>query len=525
MEDSYIIASYLRISSEDDDVKSCEKLESNSISNQRNLIKRYIETKSDLKNGKLMEFLDDGYSGTNFQRPGIQNMFQKIRENKIHCIIVKDFSRFGRNYIMVGNYLEQVFPFLGVRFISVNDSYDSKDPNCIGNLESVFKTMLADLYSKDLSQKIRSGKYTKAKKGNFINSYAPYGYKKSLAYKYQLEIDPEASNTVQWIFQEFINGKNMLEIAKILNNQLIPTPMAYKHVKGCNRDWYSISANNTNFWTPHTIYRILNDQRYIGSVVYGKRRKKEVGSKKTVLVPGNEWIILKNQHEPIISNTQFHEVQKRIDTINITKTNEKLNMFHKKLKCFFCNRQLQLQKCQNSYFFCPTTKITNYTLCSKEKLYELDLKTVVTYSLFIQILLFVSTKKISETMLYAKQEQLLTMHLKVKQDKKSLNQWKIRYQKLFTAWLDKKISLEKFKEEKKLCNHHMEEIEQEISKLLLEINILQKETEDNTISKKNRTMEQWLQDIPENKIREFIKTIYVHDDTRIQLVWNFSDSL
>ena len=224
----FVIAVYLRLSSEDQDLKQGGKAESNSIGNQRNLILDFIRRIPEFAGATILEFCDDGWSGKNFERPGVQEMLGLVKEGKIQCIIVKDISRFGRDYLEVGNYLSRVFPFLNVRFIAVNDGFDSIRPADIDSLDTSFKTLLYDLYSRDLSRKVRSAKRQRAEKGKFLSPFAPFGFVKDPADKNRLLIDPEAAQIVRRIFHMMASGQSADEIARVFNDELIPTPMIYK---------------------------------------------------------------------------------------------------------------------------------------------------------------------------------------------------------------------------------------------------------------------------------------------------------
>ena len=174
----YVIGKYYRLSSEDDDLNRSGKLESNSISNQRTLVESFIARTPELADAETIEYFDDGWSGKNFDRPEVQRMLADVREGRINCIVVKDLSRFGRDYLTVGNYISQVFPFLGVRLIAINDGFDSIRPTDIDSLETSFKTILYDLYSRDISRKVRNAKTQRAKRGDFQSPFSPFGYRK-----------------------------------------------------------------------------------------------------------------------------------------------------------------------------------------------------------------------------------------------------------------------------------------------------------------------------------------------------------
>ena len=208
------IALYMRLSKEDDRIQD----ESNSITNQRAMLKRYIRGQKDLINKPVVEFVDDGISGKTVNRPGLQEMLEGVKKREISTIIVKDISRFSRDYLVSGKYLEQIFPFMGVRFIAINDHYDSNDyVGGIGEIDVAFKELLYDFYSEDLSEKVRTSLKARKAKGKFIACYAPYGYKKSKEDRNRLEIDEQAAETVRRIFREYLDGVSMFQIAKNLN--------------------------------------------------------------------------------------------------------------------------------------------------------------------------------------------------------------------------------------------------------------------------------------------------------------------
>lgn len=301
---SLTIAKYLRISSEDDDLKQSGKLESNSIANQRHLLQDFICRSPELAGANIVEFYDDGFSGKNFDRPAVKELFEQVKQGKIQCIIVKDLSRFGRDYLAVGNYISRVFPFIGVRFIAVNDGFDSNRPMDINSLDTSFKTLLYDIYSRDLSRKVRGALRFKAERGDFIAPFAPFGYIKNAKDRNHLVIDSEAAKTVERIFKMVLDGKTTLQIAKILNSECVPTPMCYKRAAGCPRvDWKSV--NEDNFWTHTTVTKILHDERYIGKNVYGKNVRKAVGDFHCIKMKKADWIVVDDMHDGIVSREEF----------------------------------------------------------------------------------------------------------------------------------------------------------------------------------------------------------------------------
>lgn len=294
------VALYLRLSDEEKDLD-----ESNSITTQREILYDYIQRNHDLSKLQLTEFCDDGFTGTNFNRPGIKRMLEQVRLGSITCVLVKDFSRFGRNYIEVGNYLEQVFPFLGIRFISVNDQFDSSVTTRSGEfIDVAFKNLIHDLYSKDLSEKIISVRQSKAEQGKFITAYAPYGFLKSP--DRQLVVDRETAPVVQQIFKMAAEGMPKSHIAKALNEDGILAPLMLRKQRG--QHFPCKQVNEKSVWRASVISAMLKDQRYTGDAVYGKVKPAGVGSEKNRSVSREQWIVVPNCHEPVISHELFDTV-------------------------------------------------------------------------------------------------------------------------------------------------------------------------------------------------------------------------
>lgn len=215
---------YLRLSVEDD----VNADESNSITNQRRIIREYISSHDDLSDMRVIEKCDDGYSGTSMNRPAMQELLELVKEQKVSCIIVKDMSRFARNYLETGKYIEQIFPFMGIRFISINDNYDSNEfVGGIADIDMQFKALLYDFYSKDLSEKILTAVNARKDKGMFIGVCAPFGYRKSKENVYEIEVDEEAAGIVRTIFSLRLQGESISGIVRYLNDNDIDTPARY----------------------------------------------------------------------------------------------------------------------------------------------------------------------------------------------------------------------------------------------------------------------------------------------------------
>ena len=357
---------YLRLSKEDD----VSKDESDSISSQRELLLNFI--KKDPKIDIYNIYVDDGYSGTTFDRPNFQRMWEDIKNGRINCVVVKDLSRFGRNTIETSNYIEVIFPMLKVRFISLTDQIDSYlNPQSINNVIVPFKNLLNDEYCRDISMKIRSSLTIKRENGQYIGSFPSYGYIKDPNDKHKLIIDEEASAVVKQIFQMYLSGMGFLTIAKKLTNDRVKSPFEYKVQKGYNYQT-PVAKNKYHIWRDTTIQRILTNQMYVGDMVQGTRSVINYRNHKIKPKSKEEWVIVRNTHEAIISREDFDKVQ------NMLQLNKKdyikpfrIYVLGGLVKCGDCGAVLETALCssknlKNKYYFrCPTYILSKGLFCSK----------------------------------------------------------------------------------------------------------------------------------------------------------------
>lgn len=315
----YDTALYLRLSKEDGDVASGSKNESNSIANQKSLIMDYLQSRPEFRVVSIRE--DDGFSGTDFNRPAFQAMMEDVKKGVINCIIVKDLSRFGRNYIEVGRYLEKLFPMLGIRFIAVNDNYDSLEADTAHDIVVPFKNLINDSYCRDLSVKIRSHLAIKRKNGEFIGAFACYGYLKDENNRNQLVVDTYAGQVVKDIFRMKINGMSQYRIADALNEQGILSPMEYKKYLGSHFE-SSFKVNPKAVWTAKAVTRILTNEVYTGVLVQGKQTTPNHKVKVRQEVDETDWIRVENAHESLIDRVLFDIVQNLMGRDTRTSPNE-----------------------------------------------------------------------------------------------------------------------------------------------------------------------------------------------------------
>lgn len=273
--DKYLI-SYERLSKDDPDSE-----ESSSIMYQRMIISDFVKNDAELSCFELKEYADDGYSGTNLDRPGMQEILQLVKENKVYGIVVKDLTRFSRDFIDIQKYLERIFPALDVRFISIGDEFDSND--YIGKpleMRMKFKSILADYYCKDTSDKIIQQLTSKKSQGKFIAGSTPFGYSKSKEDKHKLVIEPREAEVVRKIFDMALRGYNINKIARRLNEDGVPTPRQFEKMK---RNLNLEPVGGKAFWYGRSVHSILTNEAYIGTMTYNKYRQRAVGSKKKEL--------------------------------------------------------------------------------------------------------------------------------------------------------------------------------------------------------------------------------------------------
>jgi DNA invertase Pin-like site-specific DNA recombinase len=298
----YITDLYLRLSKEDGD-----KEESDSITNQRDLLLDWINNQSDMTLHAIR--IDDGYSGVDFRRPAFSEMISDISDGVVNCVVVKDFSRFGRNYIDCGKYIQQLFPQTGVRFVAVNDNYDSAAVHSYtDNIIVPFKNMINDAYCADISMKVRSALETKREKGKFVGAFAAYGYLKDETNNNLLVVDSFAADVVRDIFRWKLEGLSAQAIADRLNASGVLSPMEYKRYCG-QRYSTSFKVNASAKWQSKAIFRILTNEVYLGVVEQGKRVTPNYKVRKRVEIPKEKWARAEGVHEPIIEQAVFDTVR------------------------------------------------------------------------------------------------------------------------------------------------------------------------------------------------------------------------
>ncbi len=374
---------YLRLSRDDGD-----KEESNSITGQRELLRDFLANHSDIREYTIR--VDDGWSGSTFERPGFQKMMEDVKAGRTNCIVVKDLSRFGRNYLDAGEYIEKIFPFLGVRFIAVNDNYDSLGgKKSSDDLIIPFKNLINEAYCRDISVKIRTQLEIKRKKGQYLGSFATYGYLKDEQDKNKLVVDEFAADIVRDMFQWKLEGVSPQDIANTLNRLGVLSPMEYKRSLGM-KFTTPFKTNPKAVWSAATVIRILKNPVYTGVLIQGKATTPSYKVHKRVTKAESEWCVIENNHEAIVSQMLFDNVQKvlRLDTRR-SPEDEAVTLFSGMVFCGDCGASMVRKTVPAGgrkyvYYVCSANK-QDKTACSPHRIRDNALEEIVLDSLKVHI--------------------------------------------------------------------------------------------------------------------------------------------
>lgn len=522
-------AKYIRLSSADEDIRMGDKAESNSVVNQRKLLDCYLESHREFSNCTILEFLDDGRSGTNLDRPGMRAMLDAARRHEIDCIIVKDFSRFARDYIESGRYLEQVFPALGIRFISVNDCYDSYDfpYGTAGNINNGLLNLINEMYSRDLSQKSKAAKRLYAQRGQCISAYPVYGYLKSPEDKRTWIPDPEAAPVVQRMFNWYAEGLTSTEIAKRLNEDGIPTPAQHKRALGSKRQLWN-SERTDNFWRATTIGKILRDERYTGKLVALKTTLSELGNIHSAkAIEKDDWVIVPGAFEAIISQEIFDQVQAKIETAWPTRKlgPMKRRLFSRKLRCGHCGAALiRHEIAQGVYYTCDGRAWNGTDDCKKIRLFETDLIQAVLASIRFQAQLAKKTEK----RLDRKEKQIQTAQNRAQSAQqriqKQIAQLETRKAEAYLSYDLGEVSQSDYKNRcKKIDAAIMEQkrqldaLEQDGGSILPDMDTVSCEQINSLKALSN------LRTLNRDMVEVLIHSIQIYNGNRIEIAWNFNE--
>lgn len=512
------IAVYLRLSQEDVDKRTnLAKDDSNSISAQRQIISRFIAQSPELSELPRLEFCDDGFSGTNFERPEFQRMIERIREGEISCVIVKDLSRFGRDYLEVGDYLEHIFPFLGVRFMSVNDHYDSN--NYLGStpgIDVTFRNLIYDYYSKDLSKKVKTGMRVKQKNGGYV-SCCLYGYMVLPGQKHKMVIDPETAPIVRRVFTDVIAGKSTSQIARELNAEGVPTPLEYKKI---TRRYKENKEPRKPIWTHQRILEMLKNVKYTGCMVNNTRESRHIRDKNQRRTKPDEWIINENTHEAIVTMEEFEAAKAALRKVRpYTKKAPQADF---PFYCAHCGRKLQRTFGNDVHFYCVSPYWDeSQENCKSVRWDKTDLENVILETLKAEIAVMQVTAREKKKESASKGKQLMLQLGALKKELENGDSQKVQS---YMDYREGRITKEEFIFLRAEREKSHVELQEKIRSLEAEyeeyLNAGNQAAKDSTVADRaSKLSDEELKQI----MYDAIERVNVSDSQYIEIVWKFDD--
>ena len=521
---------YVRLSIED--VR--DRKDSDSIENQTYLLKQFVEERPFLQIYSI--YTDNGEKGTNFDRPEFNRLMDDVKAGRVNCIVVKDLSRFGRDYLETGNYLEKIFPFLGVRFISINDNYDSFNPeNSNEGLIISLKNLLNDVYTKDISKKIISTFRERQSKGEFLGAHVPYGYSRPNDGTYKLVIDEEAASVIRQIYQWKVEGLSDTAIARRLNDMGVPSPSKYKYLKG---EWKN-ARYNTNIWQRQTIKAITENEVYLGHKIYGKIQASLYEGKQKSRVPRDEWTIIENDHEPIIDQETFDivhatrlevykEFTERLEQNKHFENTE--NIFKDIAICGDCKCKLvRRRRIKNDelyyYFSCTTYETNSGYKCTRKHIVETDMIKAVYAAIRSQIDMVASVddilRKVNSDASYENRKDNLANEIrKVKAQIERLTSLR---SSLYDDYIEQLLTEQEYLYAKAKFEKDEDALKGRLNELLL-----QQKKYGQTYSYENRWLSSYRafrdeKELTKEMVSALIETVELHGDRRIQINFKFKD--
>lgn len=510
----YVVALYIRLSLEDDDL-GAEKKESDSITNQRALIREYLKNHEEFASCTVIEKCDDGYSGVHFDnRPQFMELIGLAKKGKVNCIIVKDFSRFGRDYIELGNYLDQIFPFLGIRFISVNDNYDSAALNGeTSGLDVAFKNLIYDYYSRELSKKQKIAWRRMAENGEYNACFTLYGYKKAPDDKHRLVIDEETAPVVKEIFSMKLSGIGTTHIAKCLNDRDVPCPAELGRQRNIRQKW---RGNFEKYgWTASTVERILREEKYTGTMVMLKTEKQGVKGR-TIRRPEEEWIRKEGTHEAIVS---YQTYSLAVSMLKEQAAKEYGKNGRNIYYCGCCGRAMMNQ--HKGTLRCINYRFETESPCNAVAINKAEADMAVLQSVKKEAELFLEEDQLRRQ---GKMDSSVTVAEQIRSISENLERLRQGWMGLYDRYAGGEISRENFIERKREYDLETEKLEAKLASLW------QEEEQGEECEDRQQTAEimlayQGCKELTEGMKENLIDKVFVFEGGRIEVAWSYGDCL
>lgn len=521
--DTYEAMAYYRLSKDDGKVQ-----ESDSISNQRVLVHEFVRQNPNIK--LVNEAYDDGYTGTNFDRPGFQKVMDAVNAGKVNCVIVKDLSRLGREYIETGKYLEMIFPSMGIRFIAINDDVDSMNAKSSDDILIPVKNIMNESYCRELSKKLRRQFKIQRSNGEYLGAFACYGYRKSPEDKHKLVVDPYAAEIVRCMFALKLRGYSQQSIADYLNGEAVLPPAEYKKSQGLNYK-SGLQGSGVAKWNPYTIQKILSNPVYVGTLIQGKRGTPNYKIKQMRVRDEEQWNVVKDNHEPIVDEYTFNSVQRALgrDT-RIAPKAETVNPLSGMVFCADCGRGMVKRSVSRGnkkfhYYICSTSK--KGAGCTSHSISMEALENAVMRAIRNQINLVVEMKQLLEEVNHgeifsAKQNRI---DLLIAEKNKLIDKQKDFRMKLYEALSDKLIERDEYDAMRKRATETIENAEAAVKKLEEERANLVKQSTKNLTWLEKFARYQSSETFSREIVMAFIDRITVYEDKSIHIDFNYRDEL
>ena len=533
-EKKYKVALYARLSVERVSIPG------NSIESQLDIMKAFLLNHSEFQ--EYYVYMDNGYSGTNFDRPEFKRMMDDVRNGKINCICVKDLSRFGRDYVEMGNYIETIFPFMGVRFISVNDHFDTEqDYNENKSLEIALKNLINDMYAKDISKRLVVTRQHEMERGKFTGSNAPYGYKVNEADSMRrFVVDGPAATVVRKIFSMALEGKSLRKISIYLQSENFSIPAQYLKA----RHLYQENGDEKKIWHIGTLSNILKNQAYIGNLVQGKRKARLCDNEKRHFTDEDEWIICENSHEPIISREIFNKVrglyEKKVKDSPFSSERGKHilikgNKYAGLIYCGNCGKKLEFLssmvdkrgKLNRKYYFqcCNNFDASKVAVSCHVRITEDKLDEIVYEIIKKQVKMFTDKKEIISVAENALKQDMKQLNEKIKELKSQIEKEEYAVSRKYEEYVTGEISSKEFTKVQARAKQQIDSLNDKIVDMENDRIKRKKQLEEKLAILKSLYRVNGKKSLDKSMLHILIQKIEIMPDSEIKIVFYFENPL
>ena len=505
------LAFYCRLSDADEEVKNGFKDESNSISAQRGLLTSFVKNSAELAGYEIMEYFDDGFSGTGFsKREQFQKMLTDAKDGRFECLIVKDFSRLGRDYLEVGNFMEFVFPAMGIRFISVNDNYDSdKNYGMTGGMNVAFKNLIYQMYSRDLSRKVRSARKNRNQNGEYTAAFVKYGYKKDPGDYHKLIIDEETAPYVKEIFERVAGGMATGEVARLFNERKVPTRLMSQREKS---RYVPFHDKGDQLWSYNAIYVIIRDEGYTGKLIQNKVEIEGFGdSKKNKKRDKMEWSVVEGGLPQIITRELFEKANAAIRSKKrALHSSKSANLFI----CPYCRRKLQCSR-KDGYYTCKVRTMDRSKPCAKIHLKRKKAEEIVLGSVQDACLIRLKQWNAAENNCEGKEDRTETIS-RLEAEKSRLENNIISSYKLYQCGT---ISKEDYIASRTEVKAAIADIEKELDRLECQ----EEPEQESEVCEWSEVLEQMTSEYNGELLAKVVEKVFIYEDNTVEVVFKGSN--